>query len=261
MEGGLYLFLVPASGVTCLVGIASWVFKDWKRLGRAGEWLGIGCFALTLLTWVLRWRSAGHIPIFGTYESALSLAVAVLATAFVIRHRAVWPTACGVSAALLAHGSRFNATALPLTISERSWIVDIHGILAWAAFGCLAANAGLALACLLGGERSSEATRRLLTLTLSVGFLLHSAMLASGSFYKFLLFGDAWSFDPMETLGFAAWIAYGTLLHLHLMAGVLLVVSYRIIVYFPAWSTYHILDLDLRIHINPSEAIPPRGGR
>ncbi len=84
-----------------------------------------------------------------------------------------------------------------------------------------------------------------------------------GSLYKFLLFGKAWSFDPIETLGFCAWVAYGTLLHMDLMAGwggrrlagwclgtfVLLVVSYRAIVYFPSWSTYHILDMDIRTHV------------
>ena len=44
-------------------------------------------------------------------------------------------------------------------------------------------------------------------------------MLASGSVYKFMLFGTAWSWDPIETLGLVTWMAAGTLLHLHLMAG------------------------------------------
>ncbi len=93
-------------------------------------------------------------------------------------------------------------------------------------------------------------------------------MLVSGSVYKFLLFGKAWSFDPIETLGFAAWVAYGTLLHMHYFAGwrgrrlarwcltvfILLLVSYRGIVWFPAWSTYHIFDMDLRIHVTGDEA-------
>ena len=60
-----------------------------------------------------------------------------------------------------------------------------------------------------------------------------------------------------------AWIAYGTLLHMHLFAAwrgrrlaawclglfALLVVSYRGIVYFPPVSTYHIFDMNLRIHV------------
>ncbi len=65
-----------------------------------------------------------------------------------------------------------------------------------------------------------------------------------------------------------AWLAYGTLLHMQLLAGwegrrlavwclslfLLLIVSYRGIVYFPAWSTYHIFDMDLRIHVTGVEA-------
>ena len=92
-------------------------------------------------------------------------------------------------------------------------------------------------------------------------------MMASGSFYKFLLFGKAWSFDPIETMGFIAWVAYGTLLHMNLFAGwkgrqlakwclflfVLLVVSYRGIVYFPSWASYHILDMDLRLHLSAED--------
>jgi ABC-type transport system involved in cytochrome c biogenesis permease subunit len=98
-------------------------------------------------------------------------------------------------------------------------------------------------------------------------------MLASGSFYKFLLFGRAWSFDPVETLGLVAWVSYGTLLHLYLFSGwegrrlaawclalfVLLTVTYRGIVYFPSWSTYHIFDMDLRLHVVGAEPAD-RGG-
>ena len=75
--------------------------------------------------------------------------------------------------------------------------------------------------------------------------------------------GVAWSFDPIETLGIVAWLSYGTLLHLHFFAhwrdrrlaawglGLfgLLVLSYRGIVYFPSWSTYHIFDVGLREHL------------
>jgi len=88
-------------------------------------------------------------------------------------------------------------------------------------------------------------------------------MLVTGSLYKFMLFGRAWSFDPVETLGLLAWLAYGTLLHMQQLAGwggrrlagwcvalfVVLVVSYRAIVYFPSWSTYHIFDIGLRLHL------------
>ncbi|MGB6001007.1 MAG: cytochrome c biogenesis protein CcsA, partial [Thermoanaerobaculia bacterium] len=221
--------------------------------------------------------------LFGTYESSLSLAAAVMLAALVAQRRVsgtgLWPVACGVSAAVVAHGSLYDPTIYALTISERSWVVDIHAVVAWAAFGALTVNAGLALWILLASKQDEAAglragrgptpdsRPRLLAFTLSLGFLLHTAMLVSGSFYKFLLFGQAWSFDPIETLGFVAWVAYGALLHMHLFAGwegrrlamwclslfLLLLVSYRGIVYFPAWSTYHIFDMDLRLHVTGEE--------
>jgi ABC-type uncharacterized transport system permease subunit len=273
-ESVLFTGLIFACTGASVTGFVSWASKDAKWLRRIAEWLGVGCFVLALVTWLLRWRLAGHLPIFGTYESALSLAVATLAAAVVARRtRGVWPVACAVAAALLAHGNLYDDTPFPLTISERSWIVEIHAILAWGAFGCLTTNAGAAVTRLLTGK-VSEGADRLLSLTLSIGFVLHSAMLATGSFYKFLLFGQAWSFDPIETLGFVAWVSYGTLLHLHLMASwegdrlarwcllvfAVLVISYRFIVYFPAWSTYHIFDMDLRLHIDPSQSSAQPGG-
>ena len=70
-------------------------------------------------------------------------------------------------------------------------------------------------------------------------------------------------------------MAYGTLLHMVLFAGwegrrlaawcvglfFVLVVSYRGIVYFPAWATYHIFDMDLRIHLSGDEVPAQMGPR
>jgi len=272
------LWLAPLCGAAALIGFSGWAFPRARRLTLVGEWVGWAVLAATTAVWVWRWRLSGHLPLFGTYESALSLSVAVLGAVAILRLRTawaarVWPVACGVAAALLAHGLMFDPTAFPLTISERSWVVDVHAIFAWAAFGTLATNVGLALWSLVAvratGDRSDRA-ERWLARTLTVGFALHSAMLASGSFYKFLLFGKVWTFDPVETLGFVAWLAYGTLLHMHLFAGwegrrlagwclglfVVLVVSYRGIVYFPSWSTYHIFDMDLRMHVTGDQETP-----
>jgi ABC-type transport system involved in cytochrome c biogenesis permease subunit len=251
-----------------VLGVVAWRSPRRAGLGRAADvaaWLSL---LVVLGLWVARCVEAGHLPLFGTFESSLSIAAAVLlvptAFRFLDRVPAVaTPGACLVAAAVLFHGRTFDPTPYALTISERSWVVDVHAVIAWGAFGMLTANAGFAAWLFLRRGDRPPASVRPLTGTLTAGFLLHSAMLVSGSVYKFLLFGTAWSFDPIETLGFAAWISYGTLLHLHLFAGwrgrklagwclavfVLLLVSYRGIVWFPAWSTYHILDMDLRIHV------------
>jgi len=303
----LGLWLIGLGTVGAVIGLAAWHNPASTGLQRAAIACGQACLLLSVGAWAARWRAAGHLPLFGTYESSLSLAVAVMLAALVAQRRVggsgLWPVACGVAAALVAHGSLYDPTIYALTISERSWVVDIHAIVAWAAFGALTANAALALWILVGpyageaaGLRAGRGRRgahppvdvhtdeaagpragrgggdprpRWLAFTLSLGFLLHTAMLVSGSFYKFLLFGKAWTFDPIETLGFVAWVAYGALLHMHLFAGwegrrlavwclslfLLLVVSYRGIVYFPAWSTYHIFDMDLRLHVTGDEVI------
>jgi ABC-type uncharacterized transport system permease subunit len=261
-----------------ILGFAAWGRPSAVWLGRIAQAFGLACLALSVLAWIVRWAQAGHMPLFGTFESSLSLAVAVLLCAWIAGIRlpgppGIWPVACVITGIVVWHGLRFDSTAYPLTISERSWVVDVHAVLAWGAFGTLAANAAFAARRLLAaGHANGSRFDRVLAFTLSLGFCLQTAMLVSGSIYKFLLFGSPWSFDPIETLGFVAWIAYGTLLHMHLFAGwkgrrlalwslglfVLLIVSYRGIVYFPAWSTYHILDMDLRMHLT-GEGIPGGG--
>jgi ABC-type uncharacterized transport system permease subunit len=269
--------LLTVCAIAAALGLAAWLRPARPAIARAADGAGMVGLALALAAWIVRWRAAGHLPLFGTYESSLSLAAAVLLGALVARLRVrvaagVWPPACVVAGLIVAHALPYDRTIYPLTISERSWVVEIHAWIAWAAFAALSINAALALMRIVRGEWA-HFSNRWLSFSLSLGFALHTAMMATGSFYKFLLFGQAWNFDPIETLGFVAWVAYGTLLHMHLFAAwegarlarwclavfVLLVVSYRGIVYFPSWSTYHIFDMDLRTHITGSET-PSEGG-
>ena len=269
----LFPLAIALCAAAALVGWAGWLVPTRRLFRRLGVVVAWAALAAVAAAWAGRWVEAAHLPLFGTWESSLSLALAVLAAALLWPRAArlpVYPLAAAVAAAILAHGAAYDDTPYALTISERSWVVDVHAVVAWLAFGALTANAGFAVHRLL--RRRGAADDRALSVSLSVGFLLHTAMLASGSFYKFLLFGRVWSFDPIETLGLVAWLAYGTLLHMHLLAGwdgrrlaawcaalfVLLVVSYRGIVYFPAWGTYHIFDMDLRIHVTGTEE-PPGG--
>jgi ABC-type transport system involved in cytochrome c biogenesis permease subunit len=226
---------------------------------------------LSLALWVWRWIAAGHLPLFGTFENALSVAAATLVAgaAFDARRRAVLaaPAASLFAAIVLAQGFAYDPAIYELTISERSLVVDLHAILAWLAFGVFAVNCALAARAAFTRD---EKTQPFLESTLTLGFVLHTAMIATGSLYKFMLFGKAWSFDPIETMAFTAWLLYGTLLHMLLLAGwsarrfarwsiaafVVLFVSYRAIVYFPPSSTYHVFDLDLKLHDGGSEEMP-----
>ena len=254
-------------------------FLAWKHgsAGRLTDLAGGLSLLLALGATTLRAFAAGRLPTFGTYESSLSLATCVLAAALItrlLRRRleATWPVAGLVAGVVLLHGLGFKPEIEALTISERSWVVDLHALIAWAACAMLAVNAGLGLR-LSFGPPPRVALDEALSWTLRAGFLLHAAMLVSGSLYEFLLFGRAWSFDPIETMGLSCWLAYGALLHCHLLAGwrgrrlgrwclglfLLLVVSYRAALYFPPGSSYHVFDIELRMHVVGSEAAPQSG--
>jgi len=205
------------------------------------------------------------------YESALSLALATVIVAVIweIRHKGrtiITPLAVLIGAALLSHGETFGPTPYALTISEASWVVNVHAVISWAAFGVLALSNFLALRIILGRTDGDDLERPLVK-SLQMGFMLLTGMIASGSVCKFMLFGTPWSFDPVESMALVVWMAYATLLYLHLFVGwrgkklagwtlglfVLVVISYRALVYFPAWSTYHVFDMDRRIHVGSEQ--------
>ena len=266
-SGILYAWLAPLGVLVGLFGLGTTLYPPLRAWRRAATPLAWAYGLAVVVTWGLRYRQAEHLPLFGTYESALSLALTLMLVAALWEGVARRPRprlpltslAALLSGVLLAHGLAYDPTPYALTISERSLVVDLHAWIAWAAFAVLAINSFVAVWMMI----DAHTPERWLVFSLELGFFLHTAMLVSGSFYKFLLFGTAWSFDPIETLGFIAWMAYGALLHMHLFARwkgkrlaawclalfVLLLVSYRGIVYFPAWSTYHIFDIDLRMHL------------
>lgn len=262
--------IVSVSLLAAALGVATLLRPDDARLRGAAALALRAALVVAGVSWGLRWREAGHLPLFGTWEGSLSLGfgvlLAVVASEEWTRLRGHLAAAGGlVAAGVVAHGALFSREPWALTISERSLVVDLHAVVSWLALGALAAHAGFAVAQLVTGAAARvDPDGRRLSLSLQAGFLLQTAMIVTGSFYKFLLFGRAWSFDPVETMALLSWLAAGTVLHMHLFAGWngrrlarwcllnfgLLVLSYRLIVHFPPSSTYHIFDIDRRLHLS-----------
>ena len=268
----LYFLTICLALPAGTIGIVSWRAPDRLKLGLLSRGFSSLAFLTASGAWILRWIASGHLPLFGTYESSLSISVFCLGFGLAwdrIRGdlRAM-PSTSLVAAVVLAQGIGYDPTPYALTISERSLVVDAHAVLAWLAFGGCAASFGFALKVLLTPNPRIGLTRAF-SMSLSLAFVLQTAMIASGSIYKFMLFGTPWSFDPIETMAFIAWIAYGTILHMNLLAGwtgkklarwclgvcAVAFLSYRVIVYFPSWSTYHIFDMDMRTHVIGGEVI------
>jgi len=224
---------------------------------RSGQFVAV----LAIAAWALRFWHSGHLPIFGAYESALSLACFGAVILWLVGLRSGEPLLSlfpAAAALLLLHGSRYSREISALTISERGVWVHLHAIFAFCAFGL-----GLAIvtAAFLVYRGRRPPMKRIL-----LGFVtLYALNIMTGSYYRFLLFGSPWSWDPIEAMNLACFLAFTTLVHMvsfrqwslkrtagwSIVCFVLLVLAYRLILVFPGWSSYHILDIGLRSHIVP----------
>jgi len=231
-----------------------------KSVGLA-QYGGVVMLFPVTTAWAFRISTTGHLPIFGAYESAMSLAFfAGITLWFASRFykRALLCLYPPIVAFLFLHGSQYSQEIWALTISERGFWVHLHAIFAFVAFGLAMCLLSAAFLVLIG----RDAPLKKITLILIAFYALN---IISGSFYRFLLFGSAWSFDPIEAMNLACFFALTTLIHLmsftrldekkaaawSIVCVVLLVLAYRLILIFPGWSSYHILDIALRSHIIP----------
>ncbi|TLM80537.1 MAG: hypothetical protein FDZ70_00320, partial [Actinobacteria bacterium] len=110
----------------------------------------------------VRWLVTGHPPIFGTFENGMASSWFVCAAVIAARGGR-WGVPEGLrrlflpwAPALLAYGSFFQSEPLPLTISERSLIIDLHALLAWAAFTVLLAGSTAGIAMLVPGAGGDD---------------------------------------------------------------------------------------------------------
>ncbi|MHB1341783.1 MAG: cytochrome c biogenesis protein CcsA [Coriobacteriia bacterium] len=257
-----YLIYFVGVFVLLAASVAAHFAPRLLRWGRAGA---VTVAVVGLLGLAARSAVAGHLPIFGTFENTYTASWFVLAAgAFAsVRFPAwsrAWRLAPPWAAALLAAGTAFRADTVPLTISEQSIWVDVHVLFAWVAFAGLLGATSLSLMRLVGRPPADwtddEVDERVFAL-LGGGFVAFTVMLALGSFYAWILFGTFWSWDIVETLCLAAWLAYGLVIHFRLfyrwggtrldLAVVavlpLLIAGYFVWSVFPA--TFHYFDVPL----------------
>lgn len=212
---------------------------------------------------VVRWFDVGHPPIFGTFENTVAASVAVLVFIAIgdsrprpheslrIRLLGLWVPL------MLAYGLFFDSAPLPLTISERSILVDVHILFAWSAYAMLLSAGMAALALLIGrrDEASAAAHNAHMVRGLGVGFALYTGLIVVGAIYSQQLFSEWFLWEVVEVLSVAAWVAYGLALHAHLLFGwqgrrlawLSLAITPLMLSSFWVWSlysgTYHYFDI------------------
>lgn len=227
------------------------------------NYFGIISWIFLFFFWILRFINAKHLPFFGAYESSISILFftgIVLLFYFIFKKIPAFYLFPILSIFFLFHSSFFSNKIWATTISERSFWVYLHSIFAYLSFGFNFFLFSLSFLKILKKELKENLMNNLI-----VFYSFYTFMLILGFFYRFILFGKIISFDPMEAMHISIFLIYTTLIHWAYFKKIeeirvakiifilffLFVLSYRIILIFPPFSTYHIIDIELRMHIKP----------
>ncbi len=213
---------------------------------------------------VMRWAVTGHPPIFGTYENSIAAAWSlVLFLLLLDREGSRMPLPEPLGRYLLLWivpiftiGLFFDQTPFPLTISERSIVVDVHVLFAWLAHTLLLAASTAAILVLARKTTGEQRTwDDLMFRGAGLGFATLTVMIAVGSVYSYLLFAEWFKWEIVETFAAAAWLAYSLVLHAAMMfrwrgrklAWAVLLVLPLMLGLFWVWSfysgTYHYFEI------------------
>ncbi|MDH4140826.1 MAG: cytochrome c biogenesis protein [Coriobacteriia bacterium] len=197
------------------------------RFAGLGRPVLVATWLAATVALAIRWSEVGHPPIFGTFENTYAASWSVLFACVVASFTSRAPKGLGQLwrigspwvVALMLYGSRFRSDPVPLTISEQSLWVDVHVLFAWLAFVPFLLAATMAVLMLFGFEPfglTRQSAEERMTQMVLVGFAAFTAMLLTGSFYLYVLFGTFWQWEIVETLSLLTWIAYGLAIHARL---------------------------------------------
>jgi cytochrome c-type biogenesis protein CcsB len=279
------VFLYALGAALALTGL---VFKR-ERLAAASVVACAAGLLAHIVTVGARIAYTGHLPVASRYENVLTGAAVVMLFNLlaVWRRRGLIPLLVFVAPfTLLMMGyallSQPSYTTMSLVLNNM-WMF-VHIFFAWLAYGAYSVAAALGVLYLIraaGRYRDlppdglpplmarlpalpvlDDLTFRFVIL----GFLAHVVMIASGSIWARDLWGQYWSWDPVETWSLVSGLIYGLWIHLRLtlkwhgkrMAW--LAVTALVTVLFAFWgtnllgTTSHSLD-DLRV-VDSQEAAP-----
>jgi hypothetical protein len=224
-------------------------------LARGAAWV----VALGLGAWVtVRWAMAGHPPVFGTFETDLAETLALLLSGLWIARLegpAYLRGPLVVAALTFAHTFALRPEITPLTISEQSLWIDLHAVLAWAAWTAYFHALFLAFGGPAPGPAAPREGRALRAL--GAAFVAQSAMGIVGVYYATLLFARPWEWDPVQTLGLLSWLLCALCLHLRLFFGASLlrqrffvgtvvaafVMSAKLVMFLGSAQSFHVFEL------------------
>jgi cytochrome c-type biogenesis protein CcsB len=278
------VFVYMAGAGLALGGL---IFGRQRLLGAAGAACGVGLL-VHCVTIGARIAYTGHIPVASRYENVLTGAAVVMLFNLlaIARRRSLQPAlvfAAPFTLLMLGYAllnqPRFTTMS---PVLDNLWMF-VHVFFAWLAYGSYSVAAAVGVLYLLRGQKRyreapPEQVPALLqrTPTLPVldelmyrfvifGFVAHILMISSGAIWARDLWGNYWSWDPVETWSLLSVLLYGLWIHLrialrwHGARMAWLAVATLVTVLFAFWGTSllggtsHSLD-DLSLKVPEAEA-------
>jgi cytochrome c-type biogenesis protein CcsB len=188
-------------------------------------WLG---FAVHSALGIVRWLAGGHPPVTDVYELNLTGTWFTILIFIVFKKmdkidRSVGLVVVPISFLVLGFGFMSRTDAVPLGPAFKSpWLI-VHVIFAWLAFGCYAVATGAAVIQLLKSKKTPSRSLQktpepeILDLTsyrfVVLGFINQAVMIVTGAIWAKQLWGQYWSWDPLETWSLIAFLFYAFYLH------------------------------------------------
>lgn len=213
--------------------IYSIIFKNEKILDRLVYFTG-GAFLLHTVAIIARYLAIGNLPVAGDYETSLGGSwIIVLFTLYLAfrykRLKALGIATIPFSLLMLGFGVMRNPVLTPMSASVRSFWLYIHVFFAQIAFGAFTIAFGLAIMYIMK-ERNPAGSfygrfpdiRKLDDMMfrfLVFGFITDAIMIGSGSIWAKNLWGNYWSWDPVEVWSLVTFLIYGLAIHLRVTMG------------------------------------------
>ena len=219
--------------ITAALYIYSFVFKNDKILQRI-VYIIIVSFLFHTASIIARYYAIGNLPVAGDYETALGGTwIIVLITLYLsLRHKSLKSLGVATlpfSLLLLGFGIMRAPGLAPMSASLKSFWLYIHVLFAQIAFSSYTIAFGMAIIYLLKNKNPDKEfygkfpglprLEDLMVRFVIFGFITDAVMIASGAIWAKDLWGNYWSWDPVETWSLITWLIYGLTIHLRVTMG------------------------------------------
>ncbi|WP_243372291.1 cytochrome c biogenesis protein CcsA [Geotalea sp. SG265] len=220
-------------GITSALYIYAYVFKKERVIDKV-IYPAAGAFLIQTAAIAARYMAVGNLPWAGDYEDGLAGSWFIMAFTLVIslrnRHlRGIGVGTIPMSLLLLGYGVMRSPQLVPMSVSLKSYWLVVHVLFAWLAFSSYVIAFGLSIMYLLKEKNPLKGAYQrfpdfpmlddLMFKYLVFGFITDAIMIVSGAIWARNLWGNYWSWDPVETWSLVTWLTYGMAIHLRVTLG------------------------------------------